>query len=139
MEEIADLLARILLETANVYKLTPESDKRRLTCLLDIVDEGCRQNCNLIDVKQISRNARERIKVMKFDPVKLHRLNWDDQSRIDSGPKKDSIFCYEHPYSIRPFCLDATKLWPLDIHTAKEHVKKLKVVWILRAEDKKTD
>ena len=55
MEEIADLLARILLETAIVYNNTLDSYRDGRIALLDIMDEACRQYCNLIVVKQISR------------------------------------------------------------------------------------
>jgi len=135
MEEIADLLARILLETAIVYNNTSQSYKEGRIALLDIMDEACRQYCNLIVVKQISRKARERMKEMKLDPLQLHRLKWSNQSEIDPGPKKNSIFCNEHPYSVRRLCLDTTELQPLDIETVRKHVQKMKDVWVLRTED----
>ncbi len=132
MEAIDDLLARILLETAIVYKRTCEQYKRK--CLLDIMDKSCRQYCNMIDVKQISRLARERMKEMKLDPARLHALKWANQKHIDPERK---VFINEHCYSIQTFCRDAINLQPLDIQNVKKHLKLLKDVWILRTEDNK--
>jgi hypothetical protein len=87
---------------------------------------------------QVSKLAQKQAKKMGLD--KLTKYNWEDQTK--NGGMKDKgrkIFHWEHYYPVEQIIKELVKLEKLDDRSIYKVIKKTKIVWILKSENKKLD
>jgi hypothetical protein len=87
---------------------------------------------------QVSKLAQKQAKKMGLD--RLTKYKWEDQTKNGGMRDKErKIFHWEHYYPVEQIIKELVKLEKLDDRSIYKVIKKTKIVWILKSENKKLD